>query len=246
MTAGAGALGVGGYFGLRDQKPRPYVVRRSHPLRKYTKEEFNNLTFSFHSLKDTINFFPPVMNALFDAMKERGLNVVWRPFNGPDPRSDIAVVAGWGPQRVIAHCQQNRKNILVVEQGFIQTRNQWPSFAWNGLANYGIFPEAPDDGGASFHEHFGHLLKPWKEKNKGYALLLGQVPTDFSLYGLDYNRWTQVITDQLNLLGYKVCFRPHPWELESWRRKGRHLFIPHGALQTPGTLEETLDSALIS
>jgi hypothetical protein len=56
------------------------------------------------------------------------------------------------------------------------------------------------------------MMKPWREKPHAgeYVLLMGQVPGDMSLRGLNMNRWLSQMVHMLERAGHRVKFRPHP------------------------------------
>lgn len=123
--------------------------------------------------------------------------------------ADIAVIWSWKQRRVIERQIETGKHILVLERGFLQPRNSWISLSWDGFNGRGSFPGAAD-GGARWDHHFGPMLKPWRQSRGGNALLIGQVPGDAALFGLDIIAWTQEMSAKLIDLGNRVTYRPHP------------------------------------
>lgn len=130
-------------------------------------------------------------------------------------------------------------DVLVMERGYIGDRFSYSSLAWNGLNGHAEFPVLEYDGGERFNR-LGIELKPWRERNsKGYALILGQVPKDASLNGVDMIPWyEQKATEAKEHYGCDVFFRPHP----DLKRAGINQRIK-GAENLGGTLEEALDGA---
>lgn len=116
-------------------------------------------------------------------------------------------VACWGWRRGIT-LRQAGHQVLVMERGYLGDRFKWTSLAWNGLNNFGDFglvPTCP----SRFNAHFS--MKPWKEGNGEYILIMGQVPGDASLRGRNLVPWYESVAvlaaDHYQL---PVLFRPHP------------------------------------
>lgn len=144
--------------------------------------------------------------------------------------ADIAVIWSWKQRRLIERQIETGKHILVLERGFLQPRNSWISLSWDGFNGRGSFPGAAD-GGARWNLHFGPMLKPWRQRRGGNALLIGQVPGDAALFGLDIITWTQEMSAKLIALGYRVTYRPHPLSVTP---------CPNGANLSIGDLETDL------
>ena len=240
LTAGGVAAGAvykfGGFFG-----GTPHILK-TRPVVKYSMAELRKLKISVHGWNDPKRFFPPLMEALFRSMQRDGLNVFWARHNQPVD-SDMVVSCCWIQDNVIADAQKHNKNVLVMEQGYIQPRNKWPSLAFNGLARYAIYPPSPQDGGARFNQFFGDYLKPWRRKDDGYVLLVGQLPWDKSLYGLNMNAWLQEQADRLLGQGIEVVYRPHPVLLEISRATRKPYFVPEGARLSRSTLADDIAGA---
>lgn len=132
--------------------------------------------------------------------------------NGPNKvRSETVVCWGWA---IGQQLHRAGHNVMVMERGYIGDRMRWTSLGWNGLNGRAKFPEAPDDGGARFREHFPGALKPYNTFGL-YVLLIGQVPGDASLNGLDLEPWyAQQARAAAVTWGLPVRFRPHPVALE--------------------------------
>lgn len=113
---------------------------------------------------------------------------------------------GWRYGRLL---RQRGHEVLVIERGYIGDRFRWTSLGWNGLNGRATF--RPKDDATRFYEHFTGLMRPWKEGGGEYVLLIGQVPGDASLGGMNLGRWYQ---DTANAAGraydLPVRFRPHP------------------------------------
>jgi hypothetical protein len=123
--------------------------------------------------------------------------------------ADIAVVWSWKQHGVIEHQHKREKHLLVLERGFLQPRMQWVSLTWDGFNGRGRFPPAPEMAGTRESQYFARL-KPWRQLGGKKALVVGQVPGDAALRGLDVPAWAQSVTDDLKINNYSVTYRPHP------------------------------------
>ncbi len=146
--------------------------------------------------------------ALRAAMARDGVRTTARRRNRPTP-ADVAVVWGWRQTRMHEPILCSGRCVVIIERGFIQPRKEWYSLAVNGFNGRGRFAPSPDNG-ERWEKHFAHHLKPWREVGEGYALLIGQVPGDAALHGLDMAEWAQRMTTELLRLGHRVVYRPHP------------------------------------
>ncbi len=175
--------------------------------------------------------------AMKAGLERHGIAVEFAPFNEPQP-CDVAVIWGWKQPLVTASAPAT----LVMERGHLQDRMAYTSCGWNGLAGRGSYPDAPD-AGARWRERFAHLLKPWKPEPQAetYALLLGQVPGDAALYGLDLDAWAQRTCDALLASGRMVRYRPHPLVLRCGDVR-----CPAGALGSAASLDEDLAGAALA
>lgn len=130
--------------------------------------------------------------------------------------------------------------VLVIERGYIGDRFKYSSLGWNGLNGHAVFP--PYSGNGKRFESHGGTIKPWKNQ-KGYALIMGQVPTDMSLGGLNIMPWYEDMAYGIkDIHGLDVYFRPHP----DLVKKG-YFEKPKGCiLSEHGSLIEALDGAAFS
>lgn len=121
--------------------------------------------------------------------------------------SDLAVIWAHRQKPLFDMQRQAGKDYLVMERGYLGDRYKWTSLGLNGLNGRATFPP-PRDIGEKFHRHFGHRLRPWREGE--YAIVMGQVPGDASVKGIDINGWAFRQCAELVERGYKVKYRPHP------------------------------------
>jgi hypothetical protein len=172
--------------------------------------------------------------ALIAGMKKEGVRVGFGKRTEPAvPDADLAVIWSWKAKAVIDAFRTAGRPVLVMEQGYIYPRYQWCSLAVNGLNGRGAAPTATD-GGERWNRLFADHLKPWRETDKGYSLVIGQVPGDASLDGADIAAWVNTQVAGLLDLGHEVVFRPHP---------RAPLPCPKGATLSTSSLTEDLAGA---
>lgn len=141
---------------------------------------------------------------------------------------------GWRKGKLL---RDRGHDVLVMERGYIGDRFAYTSLGWNGLNGRATFPDYANDGGERFRSHGGEI-KPWK-RGGDYALILGQVPGDASLRGMDMLPWYQLMARQIHLTHkLPVHFRQHP-------DLGKKNIIQHvqGTFPSHGTLAEALEGA---
>ena len=117
---------------------------------------------------------------------------------------DVAVC--WGARQTTLLAAG--RPVLILERGHVGDRYKYASCGWDSLGRRGRYPEATD-GGARWRERYGHLLQPWRPQ-AGPALIIGQVPGDAALRGLDTIAWATEAAARLRAAGWEVRFRPHP------------------------------------
>lgn len=168
--------------------------------------------------------------AISAGMRANGIEPVAITAGEPDTKH----VACWG-WRLGRALRERGHEVLVMERGYLGDRFAWSSLAWNGLNGRGLFPRVdatPD----RFHKHFS--MKPWK-KQGDYALILGQVPGDASLQGIDLAPWYQIAAAAArDAYGLPVHFRPHPnVQARGWSQSVR------GCVTSAGDLNDALSGA---
>ena len=153
-------------------------------------------------------------------------------------------VACWGWRQGV-RLRHMGHEVLVMERGYIappgdpdQWRFKWTSLGWNGLNGRAKF--YPKDDPARFDTNFRHLLKDWKAGGK-YVLLIGQVPGDASLGGMNLNAWyATTALAAAKAYNLPVRFRPHPVAIQ--RRIHQDV---RGVQTINGTLDEAFANAAI-
>lgn len=211
---------------------RRYLSHYAHSLMK----------ISFHNPAGDRYAHQRVRMLMESMRKEDGLNPGFYPPNTP-VNADMVVIWLWNMPELIADTQRRGRPILLMERGFIQPRDDFVSLAWNGLNGAGKYqPAPPEDKGKRFNYHFGKLLKPWKTDRSGYAVVMGQRP-DLYTSNMNFDEWTQEMTDGLIARKYKVVYRPHPYIREQAKGDPGKMHTPRGAELSKGTLEQDLAGA---
>lgn len=119
------------------------------------------------------------------------------------------VLALWSVRRqdVIANARARGTEVVILERGYIGNREEWASVSLGGELNgRAKFGPCQDNG-----ERFRSIaaLKPWNN-NRGYGLILGQVPGDMSIRGVDIRAFYRRAAKVIKAYGFKAHFRPHP------------------------------------
>lgn len=146
-------------------------------------------------------------------------------------------VACWG-WRAGKALRKAGHEVLVMERGYLGDRFNWSSLAWNGLNGRGEFAVAPNDNGKRFNDNFS--MSPWNKSGE-YILIMGQVPNDASLQGLNLGPWYQEMCSvAAATYGLPVMFRQHPVAA----RKGFKQHVK-GAIKSVGDLDQALANAAL-
>lgn len=123
------------------------------------------------------------------------------------PKYDVSIV--WGIRRRWSkYAIEQGKPVIVVERGYLGERKKtWLSVGNGGLNGFANFNNAdvPNDRWQTWADK----IKPWKQGGK-YAVIMGQVPKDSSLYGVCPYKWAQSIYQSAVDRFGAVYFRPHP------------------------------------
>lgn len=169
-------------------------------------------------------------------LRVHGINPVmveaWQPVD-----ADIVCCWGWAVGRFY---REKGHEVLVAERGYVGDRLHWTSLGWNGLNGHADFRNG-DVAGDRWDDLFAEHMKPWRSVDEGYALLLGQVPGDQSLRGIDYQQWVRDAADGMTRTGYGVRWRPHP----QCAGLG-HRYLNCSAPEIGGTLKEAFEGARVA
>jgi hypothetical protein len=157
--------------------------------------------------------------------------------NRPEP---CDVLTMWGVRRKdwIDAQKCAGGEVVILERGYLGDRFANCSVSFGGLLNGRATFRGPFADGSRFERHHSHLMKPWRERHDGYALLIGQVPGDQSIAGVDIGGWYARTASELQGLGWDVRFRPHPVALQ----RGYSTAVP-GIARINGDLASALDGA---
>lgn len=175
-------------------------------------------------------------DAIIEGLAKHGIEAV-KTHNLDNTFGPVAICWGWRIGKIL---RELGYEVLVLERGYLGDRFSYTSLGWNGLNGHAEFPEIPYDGGERF-SRLGVEIKPWDIK-QGYALILGQVPKDASLKGMDMVPWYEEKAHEIKKRwNCDVLFRPHP----DLKKKGISQQIKNTELST-GTLQEALSGAAFS
>lgn len=141
---------------------------------------------------------------------------------------DVVICWGW---RIGKRLRERGQTVLVMERGFVGDRMRWVSLGWNGLNGRAVRPPA-EDGGARWERYHSGVLRPWVAEPRSLAVIMGQVPGDQSIRGINFDAWAKAEADHLTgrwRLGYR--FHPQCKGVTS---------IPAGAEVLHGELDDAL------
>ncbi len=149
--------------------------------------------------------------------------------------ADLAVFWGHRRRKIIEAQKAAGADYLVLEHGFMGDRREWTSAGFNGLNGRADFRLHARQDRVRFDTNFSDLMQPWRTGG-AYALLLGQVPGDMSIRGLDIDKWySEQIAKMQKCSDLPIKFRPHP--------KAAHAPLPAGLDVIGGTLADAFAGA---
>lgn len=152
--------------------------------------------------------------------------------NAPAP-CDLAVFWGMHYSTLVRKMQEdNKRNWLIMERGYVGDRFHWTSMGYNGLNGHADFvnKNMPPD---RWNALFGHHLKEWHDGK--YVLITGQVRGDASIKHLSVN-YDNIVARIKEVTTLPIQFRPHPQ---------RGTPVPRGAQQSRGDLAQSLAQAKV-
>lgn len=149
---------------------------------------------------------------------------------------DLAVFWGHRHQDIIDAQRRAGARYLVMERGYLGDRMAWTSLGFNGLNGLAHFvtPETIP-GIERFNKLFSRYVLPHRTNPGDYFLIMGQVPGDAALRGVDLRPWYLEAADFYRSRGARVLFRPHPLDSSGWHM-GENLH--------KGTLQNGLGNAI--
>jgi hypothetical protein len=137
-------------------------------------------------------------------------------YDGP---TDLLVM--WGAKRrdVAERARKEGADVCILERGYLGDRFNWTSVSFggglNGRAQFRINPQVFDR--CRWQRQVPHYPSAWREEDGGRALIMGQVPGDQSIRGMDFSKWVTDTTAELSRLGYQPRHRPHPGDRRGFR-----------------------------
>ena len=177
----------------------------------------------------------PWLEAFAQGLRRHGHNPQ---FNAAGP-ADLAVMWGHGPRLAPIRQAQlaSGGRYLVAEVGFFGDRLGTCSLGFDGLAGRAVWPEAPP--GAARRKSWG-LKAPEPASGGDAVLLLGQMPGDASLEGMDAARlFASIAADIRTQDARPLIWRPHP------RARGMAQVLGADEVST-GDLSEALARAAVA
>lgn len=151
----------------------------------------------------------------------------------PSSPTDLLIV--WGVRNGMAIKGQLRagKPVCVLERGYVGDRKFWTSVSFGGKLNGKAKFVGPFQDGSRWDKLFSHHIKEWQPNPEGYALILGQVPSDQAVANKNVLSWYDEVAARLKRK-MKVYFRPHP--------QAENVFIKN-AKKINGNLADALSGA---
>lgn len=150
-------------------------------------------------------------------MQEHGHRV--RMKEGFDPVDcDLAVFWSIHPRTMAIRENQKRNGnrFIVMERGFIGDRTKWASVGYDDIAGYADFCNENSPSDRWDKKTFD--VEDWNPGSE-YILLIGQVPTDSSLRGLDWYKWHgETVRELQRIQKLPVRLRPHPIMDRNYKR----------------------------
>lgn len=116
-----------------------------------------------------------------------------------------------------AQAKRARAEIIILERGYMDDRYEWTSISFGGQLNGRATFRGPFEDGSRFEKLFAHHMKPWRQKPKGYALILGQLSGDMAMKNVNPVAFYQRAKNSFSAIRVPTKFRAHP-----------HLLPKHG------------------
>jgi hypothetical protein len=178
----------------------------------------------------------PHLQSFSEGLRKHGQKYVWVSLSAGAPVAwDLAVFWGHKRKDVIEAQRSAGRRYLVLERGFIAGRFRWTAAGYDGLNGRADFCNT----GVSdtrFRAHFEPLLRPWRNGDGKYVLLIGQCRFDQSVVDLGMLRvLAKLAADLKACTDRPIRFRPHPHDPQ--------VPTPAGTTLMCGTLEEALNGA---
>lgn len=150
-----------------------------------------------------------------EGLKRRGWSVEtstsWKP-------AHLAVLWGVRNRQAIDQQLMNGGEVCILERGYLGDRMEWTSVSFGGGLNGRgrfVMPGGVERDLTRFQEIHPAGCQPWKWPPRRSAVIMGQVPGDQSIKGLNFAKWVQEVGTRLKHAGWHVSFRPHPGAVQN-------------------------------
>ena len=139
---------------------------------------------------------------------------------------DLALFWGHRQTKIIERQKKNNADYMTLERGFLGDRFVETALCFNGLNGHADWSHCERSPADRFESKFSDLVRGCYLNLDGDFLVIGQVPGDASLAGLNIDQWyDEIIAEiKLNFPEKRVVFRPHPQAL-----RNNTVTIPSGA-----------------
>jgi len=153
--------------------------------------------------------------AFAEGLKRHGWRITVQSHPGP---CDLLVV--WGVRRTEAMAAQRASGgqVVVLERGYLGDRFEWTSVSFGGGLNGRAEFRGPFTDASRWERHFAHLMQPWRPRDDGDVLIMGQVDGDAALAGVDIHAFYREAKMRYFAAGFNPRFRPHPQMVKRARR----------------------------
>ena len=147
--------------------------------------------------------------AIRDGMRVHGDDavVLFKPEIVMTGAEHFDAVCVWGLRRAMPF--RPKYNVLIMERAYVGDRFQWMSLGWNGLNGRAVWPDIEEP--TRWNQHFTQYEDKWQpNKEPQLAVVMGQVPTDTAVRGIDFIGWAGNVLSDLRNKGIPAAYRPHP------------------------------------
>lgn len=169
-----------------------------------------------------------------EGLRRRGWRVTMAATYKP---ADLVVKWGVRDKQIALAQAAHGGELCILERGYLPCRMTYSSVSFGGKLNGRAEFRGPFHDDSRFHAHW--QLQPWRKTGQfgtGTAVIMGQVPGDMSLAGVDIARWYAETVAELRAIGWTVKFRPHPGARS-------RVIEAKGVEILQGTLAEAIDAA---
>lgn len=150
----------------------------------------------------------PWLDAFAEGARRHGEHVVC----GTSKPLDVDVAVTWSAKkyRINEAMAAREKDVLIVEHGYFGDRTKkFCSCGFNGLNGRADFLMPISKPAGRWEKHKVEV-KPWRQTDGDYVLILGQVDGDASMKAFRPGWYERIATEAKAVFGLPVVFRPHP------------------------------------